>query len=106
MVISRAIACNGLAMLPPWRPECRSLVAAVSVSSNPASPRLDTVSEGSSIRHIAPSARDHDIGGEQVFVLCDEFVEAGAADLLLALEHELDVDRHVTRHRKERLRRP
>ena len=99
---SCAIACSGFATPPPCRPECRSLAAPVSVNSSPASPRLATVSDGSSMRHIAPSAEMHDVGGEQLLVVANERVEAGAADLLLALEHELDVDRQRAGHGEER----
>ena len=41
--------------------------------------------------------RDDDVGGEQVRVLAHERVEMPAADLLLALEQELDVDRQAAR---------
>ena len=46
----------GLGALPPWRPECRSLEAPVTVTSKATRPRLATVIDGRSGRHIAPSA--------------------------------------------------
>ena len=39
-------------------------------------------------------------------MLGDEGIEVAAADLLFALEHELDVDRQAARHGEERLARP
>ena len=67
------------------------------MNSRPHSPRLATVSDGSSMRHIAPSADSDDVGREQLRVLPHEGVEMAAADLFLALEHELDVDRQARR---------
>ena len=47
--------------------------------------------------------RDDGVSREQRLVLADEGVEVAAADLFLALEHELDVDGQTTRGREERL---
>ena len=97
------MACNGLATPPPCRPECRSLAAAVSVSSRPQSPRLDTVSDGSLDPPHRAVGRDDDVGSQQVQVLAHERVEMPAADLLLAFEQELDVDRQAPGRGEERL---
>ncbi len=40
---------------------------------------------------------DHHVGRQLLFVTADVVVEVGAADLLLALEHDLDVDRQAAR---------
>src|SRR6185437_6910674 len=49
-----------------------------------------------------PVRRDDEVGGEQTLVVANERVEARAADLLLALEHALDVDGQRAHRGKER----
>ena len=51
------------------------------------------MSDGSSDAPHRAVGRQDEVRGQQVRVLADERLQAGAADLLLALEHELDVDR-------------
>ena len=53
----------------------------------------------------AAVGRDDEIGGQQIGVRLDERLQAGAADLLLAFEHELDVDRQAALRGEECLRR-
>src|ERR1051326_7049668 len=118
--MSCASAWSGFATAPPWRPECRSLAGPVSVSSSAARPRLATVIDGSSMRHIAPSAEtttsafsmslfclpnssrcllqadvvvSADGGFQHVLVLPDKLFQVLAADLFFAFDHELHVDR-------------
>src|SRR5256885_11636277 len=50
------MACSAFAIEPPYRPECRLRFAPVSVNSRTETPRHPTVIDGSSLRHIAPSA--------------------------------------------------
>ena len=51
-----ASACRGLATVPPYRPECRSVLAPSTMMSIATRPFDFTATEGSSGRHIAPSA--------------------------------------------------
>src|SRR5438045_168704 len=48
--------CSALAIEPPYRPECRLRFAPLRLNSRPDTPRLAIVIDGSSLRHIAPSA--------------------------------------------------
>ena len=99
-----ASAWMGFGTAPPWRPEWRSAPAPVTTRSSPTSPRAATVSDGSLGRHMAPSADTTRSAGEPVAVLAQEGGEAGAADLLLSLEEEADVERKLAALGQEGLR--
>ena len=90
---SRASACSGLATRAAMAAGMQVLAGAADRELQRAMPRLATVIEGSSGRHMAPSAESTKSAVEPVGMRRDERLEMGAAAFLLALDQELDVDR-------------
>ena len=95
---------DGFGTAPPWRPEWRSAPAPVTTRSSPTSPRAATVSDGSLGRHMAPSAETTRSAASRSRCSAQEAGEAGAADLLLSLEEEADVERKLAALGEEGLR--
>ena len=99
----RASALAGLSTVPPYMPECRSTgdsttsICAYMIPRRPDRDRRDVALE------VARVADHGDVRGQAVPVRLDPAVQAVGAVLLLALEHERQVDRGRQAGRPQRL---
>ena len=87
----RARAEFGFWTAPPWRPEWRSAAGPSTTRSSASRPFAAIAIDGSN-RRIRTIRRDDQVGGELVTMSLQERTEARAADLLLALDQEADVE--------------